>query len=188
MEALCVTCAVKDAMYLKYLFLQSYEQKPIKHGVFIPAGLHLLTSPQVYKALLTKHNHFLANFACTPVMGLSRPVFQTSLSLDGPMLADKATELQLFKTFEPTNKTHKLGKWFFTTTKDLLPQAWTYLDETLCKLFISIPKSMHVHGFNFPHHPSQPAMATPVGTYMATLLKLVNTSNPPHIPAPRPPF
>eukprot|EP00978_Attheya_sp_CCMP212_P045802 scaffold360715_cov57-Attheya_sp.AAC.1 len=71
-NVILVECAKEDALFVKYVFTQIYQNPKFDtRGYFIPSGIHLIVEdPKIYTKFLKRQNQYLNNLSVVMIYGL----------------------------------------------------------------------------------------------------------------------
>ena len=131
-EVIGVQCAKVDAQYLKYLLSSIVEQKILQDCLFVPIGIHLMTSSDVLSNLLQQHNKFLSNTATFDIFDIyPEEMLATNETSSDATLMDKISESKLIHKIERTPVTDTRGIWTMIVKKDLVEKAQAFLEHLL---------------------------------------------------------
>ena len=113
-SVLVIETAEKDAQYLKTLLNYGYENNFLTHGIFVPTGIHLTTSPEIYKGLLRKQNEFVKLLLVLPIKGISEDAMLQDINIEGTIttVREYIMSHEGIKGLERTSQTEETGKWF----------------------------------------------------------------------------
>ena len=64
-------CSKEDSKYLKMLCVEASLQKTLRHGVFVPSGIHLLEGKEVLADILKEQKTFLQGITSVQLNGIS---------------------------------------------------------------------------------------------------------------------
>eukprot|EP00978_Attheya_sp_CCMP212_P038207 scaffold187188_cov83-Attheya_sp.AAC.1 len=143
-----VNCPVDDAKYLKTLMADTFLNKYMDRGTFIPAGLHLITDTATLKQKLSDHNAFLADAVNIPIVGLPVAAFEIPVEY---ALSGVLKKTGLFTSVQLTTQSHDLGKYFMLSTKAKSEQAKLWLDTELPQWTDKfVPEEMKIPNFDRP--------------------------------------
>lgn len=70
-EVLSMYCSKEDSKYLKMLCVEASSQKKLRHGVFVPTGIHLLEGKDVVADILKEQQTFLQRTTSVQLNGIS---------------------------------------------------------------------------------------------------------------------
>eukprot|EP00978_Attheya_sp_CCMP212_P041154 scaffold232309_cov46-Attheya_sp.AAC.3 len=162
-----VNCPVDDAKYLKTLMADTFLNKYMDRGTFIPAGLHLIADTATLKQKLSDHNAFLADAVNISIVGLPTAAFE--IPGEYPLSAVFKNS-DLFTSVQLTSRSKDLGKYFIMTTKAKSKQAKLWLDTELPQWTDEfVPAEMKIPNFDRPRRTVLSAMSLSIANYARAL-------------------
>ena len=162
-----VNCPVDDAKYLKTLMSDTFLNKYMERGTFIPSGLHLITDTATLKQKLSDHNVFLAECENIPIVGLPPAAFEIPVEYALSTMFQKS---DLFTSVQLTSRSNDLGKHFLLTTKAKSEQAKLWLDTVLPQWTDEfVPEEMKIPNFDRPRRTVLSAMSPAIANYARAL-------------------
>ena len=107
----------------KYTILQNtaisqLQKIHIQHGTFVPAGIHLTTSPDTNKGLLCRQNQFIKSLISLSIERLLENEIYQDIMIENTVtnIGEYIMSHKGIKALERTNKTDEIGKWFLLYT------------------------------------------------------------------------
>jgi hypothetical protein len=110
-----VECAESDATYLKALLSEMCHLDKFDRGQCIPEGIHLMSSVDTLKALMSAQNKYLEEVVNVPVVGLPPSAFliPESDKDNTSKIMNMIDNTELFWQVEETPQSSYLGKYHF---------------------------------------------------------------------------
>eukprot|EP00978_Attheya_sp_CCMP212_P041151 scaffold232305_cov42-Attheya_sp.AAC.1 len=145
----------------------TFLNKYMDRGTFIPAGLHLITDTATLKQKLSDHNAFLADAVNIPIVGLPVAAFEIPVEY---ALSGVLKNTGLFTSVQLTTRSHDLGKYFMLSTKAKSEQAKLWLDTELPQWTDEfVPEEMKIPNFDRPRRTVLSAMSPSIANYARAL-------------------
>jgi len=149
MDTIGITCATHHAKLLGELTTRLFKAPPryLSQFKFIPSGIHTIVGEDTYRNMITDNNKFLTSGASIPVEGIDEATLDTTMTLTLGKSKNKE-DITLRELFLRTSwcsqveKTETPRKIIVVTTRNQLPNARRWLDDSLPKLFNThLPKN-----------------------------------------------
>ena len=115
-NVLNVISAKKDAELLKMLFSKAGETFAQK-WIFVPTGIHLLTSPGLVKAYLRQQNEYCATIKSIAVDGITEKAMMSGGTNGTSLKQEIRTNCQGLESIEKTSQMNQRGRWFLIVKK-----------------------------------------------------------------------
>eukprot|EP00978_Attheya_sp_CCMP212_P045328 scaffold342356_cov76-Attheya_sp.AAC.1 len=140
---LVVECAKEDALFVKYVFTQIYQNpKYDTRGYFIPSGIHLIVEdPKIYTKLLKRQNQYLNNLSVVTIYGLPFETLESQIKVEGyegslgGYIHHAAPDI--IESMEVTGQMTESGKWFVLCTKTSLSAVQKFFDYNIKDIFVN---------------------------------------------------
>ena len=115
-NVLNVISAKKDAELLKMLFSNAGETFAQK-WIFVPTGIHLLTSPGLVKAYLRQQNEYCATIKSIAVDGITEKAMLSGGTNGISIEQEIRNNCQDLESIEKTSQMNQRGRWFLIVQK-----------------------------------------------------------------------
>ena len=116
-NVLNVISAKKDAELLKMLFSKAGEEFAQK-WIFVPTGIHLLTSPGLVKAYLRQQNEYCSNIKSIAVDGITETAMLSGGTNGISIEQEIRNNCQGLESAEQPSQMNQRGRWFIIVNKE----------------------------------------------------------------------
>ena len=133
-EVLLLQCSSEDAKYLKYLLVEACSQKKWQRGLYVPSGIHLMSTKYVLKDLLVEQRNFLDQVTKFHLSGISKEAMyrKNQCGLTTFELLMGCTGVQ---SIEQTHLTASRGQWIAVVNRQNVSDLTEYIQENLCQIY-----------------------------------------------------
>ena len=133
-EVLSIHCAIEDSKYVKYLFATASTQSTFQHGVYVPAGIHLLEGKEVLTHLLTEHQTFVQTTTSFQIEGISLEEMDHTEE-NQPTIRELLINANGVHTIEQTYQTIRKGQWLLVVDKEKVQSLAQYIKQNAVKIY-----------------------------------------------------
>ena len=117
-EVIRVNCALEHAETLKKLLVAYSDSNKKNNGVFIPVGIHLMTSPETLTNILATHEQFVKNVRGVPIHGIMEEHMFADFRQTKKTVKDTILSIDGVNRVETTRNTSTEGRWIILTDID----------------------------------------------------------------------
>ncbi len=131
MEVLRVNCALEQADTLKKMLVEYSDSGKKTKGMFVPIGIHLMTTSDTLKNILVEHDKHVTNVRGVPLRGITEDQMHSNFRNKGKSLREVVLSIKGVTSIEMTRDTSTAGKWIVLTDVD----RETAVTKSLSSLF-----------------------------------------------------